>query len=128
MSFSKKLTANLQSMIKSPAVRRFIEHNKQVFPQNKAGGRKRSVVIFELNAMQSAHIAYSYLANVLADLNGAEIKAYAPYPFSNWRERIMFRLKNFLGVEEFGVYQSFGVTEIFASSPSPSQKKGFSPF
>ena len=123
MIFLNKLKNNLLKLKKHPSVQCFMLHNRRVFPIAKEGVGKRPVVLFELNSMQSAHIAYSYLANVLADLNGAEIKAYAPYSFSNWRERIMFRLKTFLGVEEFGVYQSFGVTEIFASSPSPSQKK-----
>jgi hypothetical protein len=122
MNFLNKLKNNLRKLKKNPSVQRFMLHNRRVFPIEKEGVGKRPIVLFELNSMQSAHIAYSYLANVLADLNGAEIKAYAPYSFSNWRERIMFKLKMFLGVEEFGVYQSFGVTEIFAISPSPSQK------
>jgi hypothetical protein len=123
MSFSKKLIANLSGLKKHPAVRRFIQHNKQVFPLNKAGGRKRPVVLFELNAMQSGHIAYSYLANVLAEDSGAEIKAYAPYPLLNGRERLLFRLRALLGINEFGVYQSFGTSEIFTISPSGAQKE-----
>ena len=123
MSFCKKLIANLSGLKKHPAVRKFIQHNQRVFPVNKAGGGKRPVVLFELNAMQSGHIAYSYLANVLAEEHGAEIKAYAPYPLVKFRERLMFRLRALLGINEFGVYQSFGTSEIFRISPSQKQKK-----
>ena len=113
MSIFKKLANTLGWLKKSPAVQRFIHHNKRVFPGALVVSQKRPEVLFELNAMQSAHIAYSYLANVLAESDGAEIKAYCMRSHANACERMIFRLRCLLGLNEFGVFRSFGTTKIF---------------
>jgi hypothetical protein len=122
MSISKKLATNLRMLKKHPAVRRFIRHNRRVFSAATGAAQKRPVVLFELNAMQSAHIAYSYLANMLAKENDAAIKAYFPRAHANVREKLLFRLRALFGLNETGVYKSFGATESFGISPSKAQK------
>lgn len=72
--------------------------------------------------MPSAHIAYSYLANVLAEDFRAEVQAYFPKAHANLRERLMFRLRTLLGWNEGAVYKSFGAARIFGISPSHAQK------
>ena len=69
--------ANLKRLRQHPLAARFMKHNRQVFsrPGRVPKGR---VVLMELNDMQSAHIAYSYLANALATEYGAGIAAYVP--------------------------------------------------
>ncbi len=107
----------------SSAVRRFIQHNKRVFSAVLGVAQKRPEILLEFNAMQSAHIAYSYLANVLAESRDAEIKAYYPKAHGNFREKLMFHFRCLVGVNEFGVYKSFGTSKIFGISPTKEQKK-----
>jgi hypothetical protein len=121
MIFLNKLKNNLLKLKKHPSVQCFMLHNRRVFPIAKEGVGKRPVVLFELNSMQSAHIAYSYLANVLADLNGAEIKAYAPYSFSKHGE--------YHDLVEFGVLapaSSYGDSTAALSPHFPNEKNRLS--
>lgn len=107
---------------KSPSVRRFIQHNRRVFPAASRAASKRRVVLMEMNAMPSAHIAYSYLANVLAEDSQAGIQAYVPRAHANLREKLMFRLRTLLGLNEAGIYKSFGTAAVFGMSPTSAQK------
>ena len=61
--------------------------------------------------MQSAHVAYSYLANVLAAEYAAEITAYVPRAHANRWKSLAFSLKKLLRLEEIGVYESLGATD-----------------
>lgn len=73
--------------------------------------------------MQSAHIAYSYLASVLAAELSAGITAYVPRaPARGWK-RLAFAIKKILRLEELAVYESFGVTDILSIHVSAAQRR-----
>jgi hypothetical protein len=107
----KKIFFKFLELRNHPALYAFSDHNRRVF---KCSGERAStgpIILFELNAMHSAHIAYSYLAEELAREHGAQIKAYAQRAHSNFWQRIAFRLRAAMGWAQFGAYQSFGVNE-----------------
>tara|TARA_B110000438_G_scaffold169307_1_gene161805 strand:- start:12911 stop:14500 length:1590 start_codon:yes stop_codon:yes gene_type:complete len=118
-----KIIDKLTSLKQSPAAIRFIKHNKRVFARGDSRQKKAPIVLFELNNMQSAHIAYSYLANVLATENNAQIIAYAPEACANQWSGIVFRIKKIFGLKELGVYRSFGTTDFMLIETSSSQRK-----
>lgn len=72
--------------------------------------------------MQSAHIAYSYLANVLVERERARIVAYTPVPHRKWYNEIYEKIAQVMKVEQYGAYVSFGVSEFFVANPSNAQK------
>ncbi len=111
-----KLSYALGRLRQHPAVGRFTAHNGRVFGR-PAKARQR-VVLFELNTMQSAHIAYSHLANTLAEEHQAQIKAYSPGLTDNWQRRLFFAIEKMAKRNEWGVYRSFGADSIFAISPT----------
>jgi hypothetical protein len=98
--------------------RDFIKHNRRVFPKNNTAPDGPQV-LFELNAFHSGHIAYSYLANVLATKYGARILAYEPMGFSALWRKLEWLMSNYLSLREFGVYRSFGVTGFLLPSFDP---------
>jgi hypothetical protein len=118
-----KTISNLKSLKRHPAVDRFMQHNKRAFERTASRQKKGPIVLFELNAMHSAHIAYSYLANVLAMENDAKIKAYVPRAHANQWERLFFKIRKLLRLEALGVYQSFGTTDFITIEISDSQRK-----
>ncbi len=120
--FAAKAINQLRKLEKHPALRKFIDHNQNVFPHDKQAAQRKPVVLFELNAMHSAHIAYSYLANVLAMNNQAQIKAYFPRAHLGWWQSLRFKIKKVIGRNEFGAYKSFGVTDFIEISPTRAQK------
>jgi hypothetical protein len=120
--FSAKAINQIRKLKKHPALRKFIEHNQNVFAHEKQAAQRKPVVLFELNAMHSAHIAYSYLANVLAMNNQAQIKAYFPRAHLGWWQSLRFKIKKVIGRNEFGAYKSFGVTDFIEISPTRAQK------
>ncbi|TRZ93415.1 MAG: hypothetical protein D4R84_10350 [Rhodocyclaceae bacterium] len=103
-------------------MRKFIAHNEIVFPVNNDVERLKSVVLFELNAMHSAHIAYSYLANVLAANNQAKINAYAQKPLRGLLQQALFKIRKATGQSDFGAYRSFGTTAFVEIALSPKQQ------
>lgn len=78
-------------------IKSFIRHNKKVWENSCTNDEKREV-LFELTEMQPNIIAYSYLANVLAEKFDARIKGYS---FGE-NLRIGLPLKK--------IFKSFGVT------------------
>jgi hypothetical protein len=100
----------------------FIKHNQNIFKANANYSKRKSVVLFELNGMHSAHIAYSYLANVLAAKDQAKILAYLPRRHASIREKILFQIKSKFGTSEHGVYKSFGVKDFVGISINGAQK------
>lgn len=119
-NFASKISNEYRNLAKHPALRKFIEHNRKVFPIAKDVARRKPVILFELNAMHSAHIAYSYLANVLAADNQAKIVAYIQKPHRRVLQRLLFRIREATGQNEIGAYQSFGTTEFIKIALSPS--------
>ena len=80
------------------------------------------VVLMELNDMQSAHVTYSYFANVLAAEFGARITAYVPRAPANRWKSLAFSLKKLLRLEEIGVYESFGATDFLLVDVSAANR------
>lgn len=124
-SYLRKIVNFVNELRTHPAAARLIQHNQHIF--EKVTGAKRTarqpVVLLELNAMQSAHIAYSYLTQVLAHDNQAQIKAYSQRPKRGVIQRVTFFLRRLFGSREFGVFRSFGVNEFIDISLNSAQRK-----
>ena len=73
--------------------------------------------------MHSAHIAYSYLANVLATENNAKIIGYVPRVYSSRWKRLAFKIAKMFGFSCLGVYQSFGAEDFLIIEISASQRQ-----
>ena len=103
--------------------KKFIKSNKHFFSDNK---KNKTKVLVEFNAFQNAHIAISYLSNVLAKKNKSEINAFYNYslissPIKNTvLNELKWKIGNFLSLRNFGIYRSFGTTKIF--KPDISKK------
>lgn len=117
----KRIVQRICTLKAPPAVARFMAHNQQQF-KPQAAGPDTPVVLMEFNEMHSSQIAYSYLANALAQPSGARIVAYLPRALANWRERLSFFIRSSLGLDTFGVYRSFGTVEFLTISPNAVQK------
>jgi hypothetical protein len=118
----KKIVVRTLALRNSPLVREFIKHNKKVFLKSTRATKTGPVVLFELNAMQSAHVAYSYLANVLADNAQARIDAYAQRAHKSYFQKFIFKVKKFINFNEFGVFRSFGVCSFIEVELSQTQE------
>jgi hypothetical protein len=121
-NFAKKIIGEFRATRKHPALSRFIDHNKKIFANGKSLKQKKSVVLFELNAMQSAHIAYSYLANILAENSQSEIRAYTKRAHRNLSQRLLFKIRKAIGRDELGIFRSFGVSDFIEIELSNLQK------
>jgi hypothetical protein len=100
----------------------FIKYNQNIFNADGNYSKRRPVVLFELNGMHSAHIAYSYLANVLAAKYQAKILAYLPRMHSSIKDKILFKLKIKFETSYLGVYRSFGAQDFVGISINRTQK------
>lgn len=123
VTFFKNTIANIKRIKRNPMIDGFIKHNERVFERVDKRQTKKSIVLMELSAMQSAHIAYSYMANVLANENNAKIIAYVPRMYSNRWRKIAFKLVKILGLAHLGVYRSFGASDFLLIEISDSQRK-----
>ncbi len=72
--------------------------------------------------MQSGHIAYSYLANVPFETEFGGHQGVCTIPSPELEGAAYVPNQNPSGTREFGVYQSFGTTEIFESLLPGRQK------
>ena len=72
--------------------------------------------------MHSAHIAYSYLANVLATRDGAVIKSYLPSARNTVLQRLAFAIDKFFGTRELGIFSSFGAQDCLVPKLSGKQQ------
>ena len=118
----KRLFLLPQSLKTSLKSQKFMAHNRRFFSRTVRKLSKNPIILFELNTMHSAHISYSYLANILADKQQAEIVAYTPRCPQNWREKLAFWIKSTIGYEHFGVYRSFGTTTFWNATPTRAQE------
>ena len=121
-SLTKRFAAKFRGLQTHPATRRFIGHNKKVFGKKRPPAGRKPLVLLEFNSMHSAHIAYSYLANVLASEHGTAIKAYTPRPSRGFVGRSLFQLAKISGHNDFGIYQSFGTEDVFGIHLTAAQK------
>ena len=122
-SLTKKIAAKCRGLQTHPATRRFIGHNKKVFGRKRrTADGSRPVVLMEFNGMHSAHIAYSYLAEILSSMHNAAIKAYVPRARGSLLSRSLFQLEKIAGHNDFGVYQSFGTEDFIEIHLTSAQK------
>ena len=122
MNLFARILGNLKRLRQHPSAVRFMRHNERVFPRQDGPQGKDRIVLVELNDMQSAHIAYSYLANVLATEYKAGIAAYVPRAFASRRQKLAFALKKMFRLEALGIYESFGVTDFISIEVSAAQR------
>jgi hypothetical protein len=101
----------------------YVKHNRVNAKAKKSSASRAPEVLFEFNDFASAHIAYSYLAAVLADVHDAQINAYLPNQAKGFRSLVKFRLKVLLNFGASAVYRSFGVNKFFRIKLSPLQKR-----
>lgn len=121
--FTKRVSSKLSKINQYRLLRQYRAHNKRVFHSGQNTASQKQVVLFELNAMQSAHIAYSYLANVLATEKNARIIGYFPRVYSSCWKRLDFKIAKLFGLSYLGVYQSFGATDFLTIEISDSQRQ-----
>jgi hypothetical protein len=121
--FYTRLTHRIRSLKSHPAVERFLQHNQIVFSRIDKGNSRVPEVLFELNLLRSSHIAYSYLATVLADLSDAKIVAYTPHQMKGAAQWLKFFISRIAFKEPFETYRSFGTASFFAVTVSRKQKK-----
>lgn len=122
-ALAKKTVARIRSMRNHPALHAFAAHNRRVFKCGREPASAGPIILFELNAMHSAHIAYAYLADELAREHGAQVKAYAQRAHSNLWQRLAFRVKAAMGRAQFGAYKSFGVNEFIEIRLDADQRR-----
>ena len=93
------------------SLRKFAEHNRSIWPNNPPR-KGQPLVLVELNALCSAHIAYSYFANALVSGANARLVAYDPYLCVRWKDCIFANKRRLQTENEASVYRSFGVSEV----------------
>ena len=106
----------------SRSLRRFKLHNERHFPWTVADRRRRPEVLIEVNNMYSTHIAYSYLANVLAERHGARIVGYVAQANRSRKEAFKAWTKRTIGYAPYGAYRSFGTGQVVTPVLTRAQK------
>lgn len=99
----------------------YINHNFRCFSKIAKAENNGPEILFELNDMHSAHIAYSYLANVLAKKYGARIIAFVIKGNSSFWRKLEWKLSHYLSLREFAVYRSFGASGFLLPQLNPGQ-------
>lgn len=103
-------------------VTNFNFHNRNLFCPNQNLVSRKPIILMELNEMEAGHIAYSYVANVLAEKEKAKIVTYKSSETQTFIQDIKFRLKQLTGYSHFGVYKAFGCSEFFQIKITKKQK------
>lgn len=122
MEFLRKIAGLIKELKVPPAVRRFVSHNRRVFPLAPGAADRKPIVLFELSQLRSAQIGYSYLANALAEEYQARIVGYVPEFLGSWRRRLYFAFRRAVGANPMNIFRSFGTTEFFHLVPTAAQK------
>jgi hypothetical protein len=121
-NFTQKVMRRLRRLASLPVLFRFRAHNRKVLGTASKNGGDAPIMLMELNAMHSAHIAYAYLADEMAKSRGAQIKAYAPRALKGVKQKLSFRLKALVGWAHFGTYKSFGANEFLEIKLTDAQR------
>jgi len=114
-SISEKLVNLLRQLCPSVEELRFIRHNQKTW--ESPIDRVKGEVLFELNGMHSAIIAYSYLANVLASRYESKLVTYS---FGQSGRKTLSALWR-TPIEK--IFSSFGTASVLRPSLTKSQKK-----
>lgn len=109
LNLRQRLYGVIDRFIVDPATKRFIDHNRKIWGGSKWRRRRQEgpEVLFEFNHFHSSLIAYSYLANVLAEKYGARIVAYG------YADSIRWTLYARLASNTKRTYQSFNTSRFF---------------
>lgn len=118
----QRLRVIFNSIFGDSNVRSFRKHNKNIFKRGAAYSARKSIVLFEFNGMHSSHIAFSYLANILALKYHARIVAYFPRIRSSLSAKLIFLAQKLIGNNIVGVYKSFGTSNFLEIHVSKDQK------
>jgi len=105
--------------MKNDEITKFSQHNQKVFHESQPARVGQPIVLLEINALHSAHIAYSYFANTMAALYQARLVAYEPVAKTNWLRWLLRRNKPSANEDIYQVYRSFGITKILQIDPCP---------
>lgn len=114
----QKSPTNLNNFILDKSSKRFVEHNRKIWGNFKQKGKNTPEILFELNGMSSAIIAYSYLANVLSEKYQARIIAFSETKLKGWKGIF----KKIFEDSNKKIYRSFGVSEFMNVSLNKKQK------
>lgn len=114
----QKLSALLQQFVIDSDTNKFLVHNREVWSSYKHNRSNQAEVLFELNQMHSAVIAYSYLANVLAEKHKARVIVFSNSKATSWRA-ILGRVFD-SNVRK--IYRSFNVSKFMDLKLSPQQE------
>jgi hypothetical protein len=123
------LISEIINFKKKKIINTFIKHNKKTFPKKKYFKKAKSEILIEFNAFYPSQLSMSYLSNVLAERNKAEITAFFNYSIvaAPLNPTILNKIKWFIGnlfsLATFKIYRSFGVNKIFRPTPSKTHKK-----
>jgi hypothetical protein len=98
--------------MKDDEIEKFIQHNQKAFHASQPARVGQPIVLMEMNALHSAHIAYSYFANAMASASNARLVAYDPYLCVRWRDCLYGNKRRLQTENEASVYRSFGVSEV----------------
>lgn len=96
---------------------RIIDHNHRVWTRRNGAESDVGTILVEYNGMCSSHVAYSYLANILAEGTKARLTAMVFNPSLKARFLLGWTpiIRNLLwsvGSPHFNVYKSFGTADI----------------
>jgi len=111
-----KLKKILDFFKKKKAIYQFKSINKKIFPKKKKN--INNIILIEFNAFQNVHYPLAHFANALGEKFNARIVAFFNYygVVANLNEKLLVKLKWFIGnlfsLNFFGIYKSFGSTEI----------------
>ncbi len=122
-NFTQKVMRRLRRLANLPVLFRFRAHNRKVLGTGSKNGGDAPIMLMELNAMHSAHIAYAYLADEMAKSRGAQTKTYAPRALKGVKQKLSFRLKALVGWAHFGTYKSFGANEFLEIKLTDAQRE-----
>lgn len=117
-----KFLNSVKRLKKDLRTKKIINNNYKIFRCRSNVSHNNSIVLIELNEMQSAHIAYSYLANQIAKKENARIIGYKPSLSKTLKETVSFWIKRLIGYQHFDVYKSFGVSEFIQVKTTKPQR------
>ncbi len=119
----KKIAHQLQRVKFSIDSRKFLSHNRLLFPVSENTlDTKLPIVLMEVNFMASSHISYSYLANALSQRNKACVVGYIPGKIKGLVKRLLANIELMTNIYPYNIYRSFGVKDIFYATSNKDDK------
>ena len=100
---------------KKKIIFKFIQHNKKYFRKKKSD----TEILVEFNNFKNSHVPISYLSECLSKKFNAQINAFFNYHLitspiqSSILNRIKWHISSLFFLNNFGVYRSFGCSNIF---------------